>query len=394
MLDLAYLQLSLAKGIGPILARRIVMAASDSVYVALEAEPENLAEVEGIGTARAHTLVRAIRSAKDDADRVYERCQKLGVNVVAFGNPQYPSLLRIASDSPVVIFVRGRFEPRDLHAIGIVGSRKCSMYGLEQAERFGHQLAESGVTVMSGGARGVDTSAHKGAIKTSNGRTVAVLGCGVDIAYPPENADLFARIVDDDRGAVVSEFPPGTPPSAENFPRRNRIISGLSRGVVVIEADVRSGALITARQCVEDHNRQVFAVPGRVDNPTSAGPHKLIREGATLVTCAADILEALTPLPDLNHAIDAPLEIYGAVPYPNNVVVIHPKSKVPEPDPAASLTGDRRTVYEAIMLESTSPDDVVSRTGLEVQVVMRELTMLSMVGLVKRVAGNSYVRKK
>src|SRR5439155_14814585 len=199
-------------------------------------------------------------------------------------------------DPPAVLYVKGALEPRDLNSVAMVGSRRCSFYGREQSERFAALLAGAGITIVSGGARGIDSAAHRGAMSHPQGRTIAVLGCGVDVVYPPENANLFEEIAT--RGALISEYPLGTPPLKDNFPRRNRIVSGLSRGVLVVEADERSGALITTQQAIEDHSRPVFAIPGRIDNPLSAGPHTLIRDGAVLTESITQILDNLGPLPE------------------------------------------------------------------------------------------------
>jgi len=422
----AYLQLSLTPGIGTVIANRLVIEAGSAIK-SLTVDPGALARVQGIGKSKSAELHRGIRAARDETKRVVDRCDQLGISIYSLIDYDYPVMLAMLPDAPTVIFVKGQLEPRDLHAVGLVGSRKCSLYGREQAERFANQLAQMGVTVVSGGARGVDTQAHRGALLTSNGRTVAVLGCGTDVAYPPENRELFAQISEEGRGALISEHPPGTPPAAENFPRRNRVISGLSRGIVVIEADERSGALITARQCIEDHNRQVFAVPGRVDSPTSSGPHRLIREGAILVTCAADVVEGLGAMPDiesyeagrgfqrateglgledpvhtrlgvLEPAIEfAPVEfppgetLQGMKPRKFSAKQDSPKQSTPIAVP--TLEGDRKLVFESLGIDSRSADDVANATRLEIQVVMRELTMLSMLGLIRRVDGNSYQRK-
>jgi DNA protecting protein DprA len=223
------------------------------------------------------------------------KCTELAVALLCPDDDAYPALLKEIPDPPAVLYVRGAFEPRDLNAVAIVGSRKCSYYGREQAERFAALLAGAGFSVISGGARGIDSAAHRGAMSHAHGRTIAVLGSGIDVPYPPENAPLFEEIAK--RGAVVSEYPLGTPPLKDNFPRRNRIVSGMSRGVLVIEADIKSGALITARQACDDHSRPVFALPGRVDNALSDGPHLLIRDGAVLTTKLEDIIENLGPLP-------------------------------------------------------------------------------------------------
>src|SRR5687767_774102 len=295
-----WLQLALTDGIGPILTQRLVEAAG-GVEAACEPSPNLLKQVEGIGAAKARQVAESLKQACQQVDAELERAATQGVTIVCRDDEVYPTLLRSIPDPPSVLYVKGTLEPRDLNGLAIVGSRKCSFYGREQAERFGALLAGAGVTVLSGGARGVDSSAHRGAMSHPQGRTIAVLGSGVDVPYPPENAGLFEQIAA--KGAVVSEYPLGTSPMKENFPRRNRIVSGMSRGVLVIEADERSGALITARQACDDHGRTVFALPGRVDSSTSAGPHKLIRDGATLVTKLEDILEGLGPLPQEAHDV-------------------------------------------------------------------------------------------
>jgi DNA processing protein len=277
-------------------AKRMIELAG-SVEHACELRAVDLRRLEGIGASRAETVARSIADAKSEAQREIERCQKLGVRIISQACEAYPALLLAIPDPPLVLYALGDLQPRDLNAIAIVGSRKCSIYGKEQGERFAGLLASAGFTIVSGGARGIDSAAHHGALVQSQGRTVAVLGSAVDQLYPPENEGLFKRIAE--RGAVLSEFCLGTPPVADHFPRRNRIVSGMSRGVLVIEADVRSGALITARQAADDHGRPVFALPGRVDNPLSAGPHKLLRDGAILTASLEDVLDGLEPLPDV-----------------------------------------------------------------------------------------------
>jgi DNA processing protein len=231
------------------------------------------------------------------------------------------------------------------------------------------------MTVVSGGARGIDSAAHRGALEPAVGRTIAVLGCGVDIDYPPENHALFRQIAE--RGAVVSEFAMGAPPMKENFPRRNRIISGLSRGVLVVEADVASGALITARQACDDHSRPVFAIPGRVDNAMSAGPHSLIRDGAVLVAGLEDILQGLDPLPH-QTMLETP-----------------PQTPAEPMRPAAlevSLTDSQARVVAGIEEDPTGLDTIIAASDLPAEVVLRELTLLTLRGVVKRVDGQNYLR--
>jgi DNA processing protein len=246
--------------------------------------------------------------------------------------------------------------------------------------------------VISGGARGVDSAAHRGALAPLGGRTIAVLGSGVDVPYPPENAGLFEQIAR--RGAVVSEFPLGTPPNKENFPRRNRIVSGMSRGVMVVEADVKSGALITARQAVEDHGRPVFALPGRVDNPQSAGPHKLIREGAVLVETLDDIVHALDPLPQ--EAVEPGLfasfaEMIDDRESTEEEPPLSPR--VSGPVPLDGLSDRQRAILGEMGSDPSAVDLLIERTSLPAHVVLQELTFLSLKGQVKRVDGQTYVRQ-
>lgn len=292
---LHWLHLSLTSGIGPVLIRRMIELAG-SPEAATRLSRRDLQQVEGIGLAKAQSIHGSLQSAGAQAEKELASAAEMGLTLLCPDDAAWPALLKPLPDAPTVLYLRGALEPRDLNSLAIVGSRKCSLYGREQSERFASLLAGAGFTVISGGARGIDSAAHRGALQHPHGRTLAVLGSGLDVPYPPENEPLFKQIAQ--RGAVLSEFPLGTPPEAENFPRRNRIVSGLSRAVLVIEADTRSGALITARIANEDHGRPVLALPGRVDNALCGGPHQLIRDGATLITNLEDILAALDPLPD------------------------------------------------------------------------------------------------
>lgn len=374
-----WLQLSLTPGIGPVLIRRIV-ARAGSVEAACAATGTLLREVEGIGSAKASAVVDGLRLAAGEVDAELGRAASAGVTILCPDDATYPALLREIPDPPAALYVRGALEPRDLHAVAIVGSRRCSLYGREQAERFAALLAGAGVTVVSGGARGIDSAAHRGAMQPLNGRTIAVLGSGVDVPYPPENEPLFRQIATEGRGAVLSEYPLGTPPVAENFPRRNRLISGLSRGVLVVEADLRSGALITARQAVDDHGRTVFALPGRVDSPTSAGPHQLIRDGATLVTSLDDILHELGPLP---ASVDAPAVQAPAGP-------LFESTETPSPTAPrvleASLTEAQQKIVDVLRdaRGAVSVDEIIDRADVPAGQVLRELTLLSLRAVVRR----------
>jgi DNA processing protein len=390
---LHWLQLSLTRGVGPILIRRIIGAAGGA-EAACSASAVLLRNVDGIGQAKADAIRRGLREAGPEAEKELERAQKLGVSLLCPDDGEYPVLLRSIPDPPPVLYFRGKLEARDLNAVAIVGSRKCSMYGREQADRFGALLAGSGVTVISGGARGIDSAAHRGALTHPQGRTAAVLGSGVDVAYPPENEPLFRQIAESGRGAVMSEFPLGTPPVAENFPRRNRIVSGMSRGVLVIEADERSGALITARQACDDHGRPVFALPGRVDNALSAGPHQLIRDGAVLAAKLEDILDNLGPLPqeamegialtEPGNGEDATgARLTTESPAPQNVGAS-----------AAGLSDRQQVIVASLDEQPADVDAIIDRTSLSAQEVLQELTFLSLRGQVRRVDGQTYARRK
>lgn len=375
-----WLQLSLTEGIGPILTRRIIDAAGGA-EAACAADFNLLNNVEGIGLSKSRKIASALRSASSEVDRELDRAASQNVTILCPDDSIYPMLLRSIPDPPSVLYCRGALEPRDLNAAAIVGSRRCSMYGREQAERFGALLAGAGFTVVSGGARGIDSAAHRGAMGPEQGRTIAVIGSGLDVIYPPENAGLFALIAE--RGAVLSEFAFGTPPNKENFPRRNRIVSGISRGVLVVEADEKSGALITARQACDDHGRPVFAMPGRVDNSLSAGPHQLIRDGAVLAARLEDILDALGPLP---HQASEPML------FDSNVSPA-PAMK-PVPLPSFENVSDRQSqLLESLGPDPMQVDQLVELTALPAHVVLQEMTFLTLKGLVRRIDGQSWSRR-
>jgi len=257
-----------------------------SAEAAWEAPPLEVASVLDL---RIHADRLKKERAKIDPHQRWDRLRELNINTVSADSPDYPGLLKELHYPPPLLYYRGSLHLIDRPAVAIVGSRRCTFYGREVAQRLASELIANGVSIISGMALGIDTAAHRGALD-NNGYTAAVLGCGVDQCYPPQNADLMDSIVA--RGVVLSEFPAGTAPVSVNFPRRNRIISGLSLGTVVVEATAKSGALITASYALEQ-NREVFAVPGNVGSPYSTGSHRLIKEGARLVESAADILEEL-----------------------------------------------------------------------------------------------------
>jgi DNA processing protein len=285
----AYIALNMMQGVGPVSVRTL-SAALGGVERLFDADRDALMAVPGVGGDMVRKILDQRSSVDPAAEEERARC--LGAHLVTAVDPEYPRRLLQIYDPPMALYVKGDLQTRDERGVAIVGSRRTTHYGREVAERLGFQLAQSGVTVNSGLARGIDTAAHGGALK-GKGRTLAVLGGGLDCLFPPENAALADAIAK--QGAVLTEYPIGRAPDKTTFPVRNRIVSGMSLGVVVVEADVTSGAMITARQAGEQ-GRTVFAVPGRVDSFGSRGPHQLLKAGARLVESVEDILEEMGEL--------------------------------------------------------------------------------------------------
>jgi len=284
-----WIALTLLTDIGPVRARKL-LARFGTPEGIFRADLQQICSVDGVGMKKA-LRIKGFASW----DLVSEQIQSLenkAIRVICLNDPEYPKLLRETEDSPFVLYVKGSFEAQDRYAIAIVGSRKPTHYGIAVTERISQELSCKGFTIVSGMARGIDSIAHRGALR-AGGRTIAVLGSGLDIPYPPEHKNLFHDITES--GCVVSEFPPGMLPLKENFPRRNRIISGLSTGVLVVEAERKSGTLITAEYALEQ-NREIFAIPGNVTSSHSAGTNTLIKKGAILVRNADDIVEELAPI--------------------------------------------------------------------------------------------------
>jgi DNA processing protein len=282
----AYITLNMMDGIGPVKVRAMIDALGSPEAI-LSSHSDALRGVKGIGPE----LARRITSPEErpDAEAEIRRAGKLGARIVTFLDDEYPARLKEIHDPPLALYVRGTFEAADRHSIAIVGSRRTTLYGRTVADRLAYQLAKAGLTVVSGLARGIDTAAHEGALK-GGGRTGAVIGSALDHLYPPENRALSQKI--EKSGYLMSEFPLGTEPGKTTFPMRNRIVSGICVGIIVVEAGRGSGALITANQAMEQ-GRIVFAVPGRIDAPTSRGCHDLLKQGARLVDGIDDVLEEL-----------------------------------------------------------------------------------------------------
>jgi DNA processing protein len=293
------------------------------------------------------------------------------------GDLEYPSNLRNIYDPPKILYIKGGFDERDSIAVAIVGSRKASLYGLEMAEKFGYELASRGVTVVSGMAIGVDSAAHRGALK-AKGRTIAVMGSGHGNIYPPQNKDLYEKIAA--TGAVVTEHEENVEPLPYNFPRRNRIISGLSLAVVVVEAARNSGALITANFAAEQ-GRTVFAVPGKASSHTSAGTNELIKDGAGLVQSADDVIEELS----IKEMGPLKMEIKNK---DDEKIIKMTKAYIYN-----SLTEDERKVYKSLSDEPIYIDDIMSRAGMNIQKISKVLLALELKNLIKEVPGKQFIRK-
>lgn len=293
------------------------------------------------------------------------------------GDKEYPANLRNIYDPPKALYVKGGFDERDAVAVAIVGSRRASPYGIEMAEKFGYGLASRGITVVSGMAIGVDSAAHRGALR-AKGRTIAVMGSGHGNVYPPQNLGLYENIAA--TGAVVTEYEDGMAPLAYNFPQRNRIISGLSLGVVVVEAARNSGALITANFAAEQ-GRTVFAVPGKASSHTSAGTNELIKDGAALVQSAEDVIEELS-IKEIKPAEGESRDGAGGK------IARMTKAYVYN-----SLTEGERKVYKVLSDEPSYIDDIMGRAGMNIQKISKVLLALELKGLIKEMPGKQFIRK-
>lgn len=364
----ACLRLHLSEGVGPVRFRRLVERFGSPGDV-LEAGRTALQGVEGVGRKTADALLAA---KNQDIEPEIAAAAAAGVRIIGYGEAEYPALLREIPDPPICLYVRGSLTDADARAVAVVGARRCTHYGAEQARHFGGSLARAGLTVVSGLARGIDSQAHHGALE-AGGRTLAVLGGGLGEIYPPEHGELAERVVR--QGALLSEMPMTTPPDEARFPQRNRIIAGLSCGVLVVEGTRRSGSLITARVAV-DYNREVFAIPGRVDNETASGPNQLIRDQhAKLVMRLEDIVEELGIVGfDVADKADA-----GLLP------------GLATPASAVQLTEVERAVLEAMRGEACSVDRLLERVSLGPAQVTSTLTMLQLKACVKLQPGNVYV---
>jgi DNA processing protein len=347
-----------------------------SVDRALGTSVSELAKIDGVGFKTAEQI--AATRDKFDTTAELQLAEKLGVWIINLDDKRYPPVLKQIYDPPPVLYIKGSLTRQDSLCISIVGSRRCSIYGQEQSSRLAHFLATAGFTICSGMARGIDTAAHRGAL-SANGRTIAVQGCGLANIYPPENKKLFDLIAES--GACVSELPLQYEPLSENFPPRNRIISGLSLGTIVVEAGSRSGALITARAAMEN-NREVMAVPGKIDSPVSKGTHQLIKQGAKLIESVEDVMEALGYIGQQlqSHVTAAAAKASEKVETP-----LFDASQL-------NLSVPEKTIYDYLSREPSHIDQIIAETDLAPGSINAGLISLRLKGLIKQLPGNLFMK--
>ncbi|MGB9474106.1 MAG: DNA-processing protein DprA [Candidatus Udaeobacter sp.] len=359
----ACIALNMLPTVGPVRLRRLLEVFKEPQRI-LAAKRNDLRKIEGIGSEVADQI--SDWESTVDLDAELDRVREFGATVITQGSPSYPKPLREIHAPPIVLYVWGELQQRDHHAIGIIGARRTTHYGVESAKKLAYQLAYAGLTVISGLARGIDTAAHQGAL-AAKGRTIAVIGSGLARLYPPENAALAEKIRAGN-GAIVSEFSMEIEPDRQTFPMRNRIISGWSHGVLVVEAGLNSGALITASQALEQ-GRSVYAVPGHINAPSAIGSNRLIQQGAKLVMDASDVLDDLQ--------------------------ILLPETK-PSPEAAARplplLSEYERRIYDAIEQTETSIDDITEKTHLPSGTVSSTLLQLELKRLVKQLPGKYFVK--
>ena len=371
-----WLKLIRADGLGPTTFSKLIKYFKSADRI-LGASVSELAKIDGVGYKTAERMA-ATRNKFDTAAEL-ELAEKLGVWLINLDDERYPPVLKRIYDPPPVLYVKGSLTRADNLSISIVGSRRCSHYGREQSSRFAHFLSSAGFTICSGMARGIDTAAHQGAL-SANGRTIAVQGCGLANIFPPENNKLFELIAES--GACISELPLHFVPLSENFPPRNRIIAGLSLGTIVVEAGLRSGALITARAALEN-NREVMAVPGKIDSPLSQGAHQLIKQGARLIESVEDVMEALGYIGEqleehVSEAAGQAAERMEA-----------PLFDIQE----LKLKPDEKRIFECLNKEPQHIEQIISDTELMPGSVNAGVISLRLKGLITQLPGSLFVRK-
>jgi DNA processing protein len=366
---LGWLALALTPGLGARMAGKLLrqMGSPEAIFNA------SLTELEAQRLPAAVAQALHTRQPLSAAAKELAQAQAAGVRLLTWDEPEYPQRLREIYDPPPLLYVRGNVELLNRHLISIVGSRRPTPYGNQMAEKLAKDLAERGLVIVSGLARGIDSSAHKGALSSPTGATIGVLGCGIDVIYPKENKKIFAEM--EKRGAIISEFAMGTFPGPQNFPIRNRIISGISVGVVVVEGAQYSGSLITARLAME-FGREVYGVPGNATQPTSFGPNQLIKQGAKLVTSWEDVIEELpTPI----RADLLPVESANS----------EQRTMLVE----QALQPNEKILYELLSQdESRQVDDLVENSGLTSSEVLATLFDLELKGVVRQLPGKQFLK--
>lgn len=363
LLNLVALNLTGELGHRSVQALLTHFGSTDAIFKATSSELE---KVKGIGQKTSRNIL-SVWKDRDPEDEI-RKAEKAGIKIIPYTSGEFPEALKKLYDAPLVLYVQGQIRKSDSLAIAIVGARRATFYGRTQSESLAFGLASAGFTIVSGLARGVDEYAHKGALK-ANCRTIAVIGSGLCNPYPLENRDLVEPIAAS--GAVLSEFPLDFPPLAQNFPRRNRLISGLSLGVIVVEAAQRSGAMITARWATEQ-GREVFAVPGRADSPMSRGCHKLIKDGAVLVQDVDDVINELGSL------------VEG--------ITFSDKRDNTGPQREIALSEKEKAVYDLLSEGEMNVEEIIATSGKNPQEVMATLSMLSLKRFVKKLPGQNYAK--
>ena len=365
---------------------------TENVYAA----SENM--FRGINGITSEDIKKLSNKSVTQAETVLEVCKRESIDILDYENSLYPQLLCNIYDFPIVLYIRGKLPPQTAPYIAIVGTRDMTPYGKVVASRLSESLSRCGYVVVSGMATGIDSEAHIGALK-ADGKTVAVLGCGVDVVYPKENRELMKYIASS--GAVISEYPPGTKPKSANFPERNRIMSGLCLGTVVVEAGRRSGALISA-SCALEQGRDVFAIPGSIANPKSEGTNSLLKDGAKPVTCVKDILEEYEfqfPYDDKienpDRLLTADSTFSKAVNYKKMSQTVYEEIDIHsrKEKPAPKLTQSESAVYSVVSRGIEELDAIINESGLKAQEATAVLTMLEIGGHVTSLPGKRYKLK-
>ncbi|HXZ10977.1 MAG TPA: DNA-processing protein DprA [Candidatus Sulfotelmatobacter sp.] len=366
---LGWLALALTPGLGARMAGKLLreLGSPDAIFNA------SLTELEAQHLPAAVAQAIHTRRPLSDAAKELAQAQALGIRLLTWDEPEYPERLREIFDPPPLLYVRGNIELLRRHLISIVGARRPTPYGNQMAERLSRDLADRGLVILSGLARGIDSSAHRGALSSVRGATIGVLGCGIDIVYPKENKKIFAEM--EQRGAIISEFPLGTFPAPQNFPIRNRIIAGMALGVVVVEGAQYSGSLITARLAME-FGREVYGVPGNATHPESFGPNQLIKQGAKLVTGWEDVVEEL-PTP-----VRAELVPVEAASSEERTALVE-----------EALAPAERPLYELLSVDqSRHVDELVEQSGLTSSEVLAALFDLELKGVVRQLPGKQFLK--